>query len=251
MSYTISVKEAEPEEERGRAMVTEHFFIDEIPAVLYGERADRVWLYVHGKCGNKEEGKNLADIACPRGFQILAVDLPEHGERCGTAAKFVPWEVIPELHGVLAYAKRRWKSVSLHAVSIGAYFSLIAFPRERFDKCQLVSPVLDMAALIGWMMERASVTAERLRAEKEIDAGNGETLSWEYYTFAKEHPIREWNSPTAVLYAGRDIMTDRQTVTAFAERFGCALRIYEDGEHWFHTDKQLEVWRDFVAGEPE
>lgn len=142
MSYKIIVREAEPEDERGESNGCRAFFIDEIPAVLYGERSDRAWLYVHGKCGNKEEGKALADIACPRGFQVLAADLPEHGERCGTAAKFVPWEVIPELHGVLAYAKRRWKSVSLHAVSIGAYFSLIAFPWGGLTSASLCRPFL-------------------------------------------------------------------------------------------------------------
>ena len=36
-------------------MISEYFDIRGIPAVLYGKQADKVWLFVHGKCGNKEE----------------------------------------------------------------------------------------------------------------------------------------------------------------------------------------------------
>ena len=52
-------------------------------ASLYGPPADRVWLYVHGKGGCKEEAADFAALACPRGWQVLAADLPEHGARHG------------------------------------------------------------------------------------------------------------------------------------------------------------------------
>ncbi|MGN1306957.1 MAG: alpha/beta hydrolase [Faecousia sp.] len=227
-------------------MVSEYFEIRGIPAVLYGERADRLWLFVHGKCGNKEEACGLVELLCPKGYQVLGVDLPEHGARKGGAAKLLPWEVIPELQGVLTEMKQRWQDVSLYANSIGAYFSLLAFPNERFTNCLFVSPILDMVALIERMMGWVSVSAERLQAEREIPTPFGETLSWAYYTYAKQHPIQKWDSPTAILYAGKDELTDRATVTSFAERFGCALQVYEDGEHWFHTEKQLAVLREFI-----
>lgn len=35
----------------------EKFNIHNIPAMLYGEASDRVFLFVHGKCGDKEEAK--------------------------------------------------------------------------------------------------------------------------------------------------------------------------------------------------
>ena len=230
-------------------MVSEYFDIRGIPAVLYGERAEKVWLFAHGKCGNKEEACGLAELLCPKGYQVLGVDLPEHGARKGSAEQLLPWVVVPELQGVLAELKQRWKGVSLYANSIGAYFSLLAFPDERFERCLFVSPILDMVALIERMMGWASVSMERLQAEQEIPTPFGETLSWAYYTYAKQHPIQKWDSPTAILYAGKDEMTDRATVTAFAERFGCSVQIYEDGEHWFHTEKQLAVLRAFVERE--
>ncbi|MBQ8400702.1 MAG: hypothetical protein IJX14_02115, partial [Clostridia bacterium] len=52
-----------------------------IPAVLYGEPSDKVYLYLHGKHGRKEEALYLAQLLCEAGCQILAVDLPEHVER--------------------------------------------------------------------------------------------------------------------------------------------------------------------------
>ncbi len=227
-------------------MISEYFEIRGIPAVLYGERAEKVWLFVHGKCGNKEEACRLAELLCPKGYQVLGMDLPEHGARKNSAEQLLPWVVVPELQGVLTEMKQRWQEVSLYANSIGAYVSLLAFPNERFANGLFVSPILDMVALIERMMGWASVSAERLQAEQEIPTPFGETLSWAYYTYAKQHPIQKWDSPTAVLYAGKDELTDRATVTAFAERFGCSLQIYEDGEHWFHTEKQLAVLREFV-----
>lgn len=227
-------------------MISEYFDLCGIPAVLYGERTDKIWLYVHGRCGNKEEACGLAELLCPEGYQVLGIDLPEHGARKGSAEHLLPWEVIPELQGVLAELKQRRKSVSLYANSIGAYFSLLAFSDERLEKCLFVSPILDMTALIERMMGWAAVSEERLQAEQEIPTTFGETLSWAYYTYAKQHRIQKWDSPTAILYAGKDELTDRATVTAFAERFGCSLQIYEDGEHWFHTEKQLAVSREFV-----
>ena len=220
-----------------------------MPAVLYGEAADKVCLFIHGKCGNKEEAERLSEIICPHGFQVLGIDLPEHGERKDDSGKLVPWDAVPELQSVLSYAKAHWQSISLHATSIGGYFSLLAFGDEVFEKALFVSPVADMCALIENMMQWSNVSEERLAAEKEIPTDFGETLSWEYYTYVKTHPIAKWSSKTAILYARHDNLTDRKTITEFAGRFGCDLQIYEDGEHWFHTEEQLAVWRDFVKKE--
>ena len=77
-------------------------------ASLYGPPADRVWLYVHGKGGCKEEAADFAALACPRGWQVLAADLPEHGARRGDGVPLDPWHAAPELRALLGYAKGRW-----------------------------------------------------------------------------------------------------------------------------------------------
>ena len=57
------------------------FEIAGIPALLVGEPSERLYLYVHGKMGCKEEALDFAERACPAGYQVLAIDLPEHGQR--------------------------------------------------------------------------------------------------------------------------------------------------------------------------
>lgn len=221
--------------------ITFQFPFGNIPAVLYGETSDRVWLYLHGKCGCKEEAELFAETVCPKGTQVLAMDLPEHGERKGSAETFAPWDTVPELEQLLAYARTRWEHIGLRATSLGAWFSMLAFGGETLDKALFVSPVLDMERLIRDMMGWAGVGEERLKAEGEIPTAFGETLSWRYLQYARAHPVTNWSTPTAILYAGRDSLTGRETVDAFVRRFGCELTVMKDGEHWFHTPEQLSV----------
>lgn len=223
--------------------------IKSIPALLYGEKSDRLFLFVHGKMGSKADAENFAQILCAKGFQVLGFDLPGHGGRKDEIDRFVPWKVVPELQDILSYCKQNWQRVSLCANSIGAYFSLLAFADEVFDNCLFVSPVLDMVCLIEDMMSWASVSEKELQISREIPTSFGETLSWDYYTYAKQHRIQQWNSPTAILYAGKDNLTSRETVTKFSEDFGCRLTVYEEGEHWFHTEEQLTVLRKWVRDE--
>ena len=67
-------------------MKTQKLLIDQIPAVVWGEPADRVFLAVHGNLSNKEDTviRLLAEEAALRGIQVISFDLPEHGERVGT-----------------------------------------------------------------------------------------------------------------------------------------------------------------------
>lgn len=215
----------------------------EIPAVLYGEAAPGLWLYLHGKCGRKEEGAAFAEIVCPKGWQVLAIDLPEHGARRDSAERFVPWDVVPELEPLLDYARRGWDRVALRAVSLGAWFSLQAFAGKRLERARFVSPILDMERLIRDMMGWAGVTEERLETEGEIPTAFGETLSWRYLQYAVRHPVVNWDVPTAILYADGDHLTGRETVDEFVRRFDCELTVMEQGEHWFHTPEQLTVLR--------
>ena len=224
-------------------MNQKEFEIHGIPAVLYGEASEGVYLFVHGKCGCKEEAGDFAGTVCPRGWQVLSVDLPEHGSRTGERDAFDPWHAVPELQTVLAYAKERWSRVALRANSIGAWFSMLAFSGETLEKCLFVSPVVDMEQLIRRMMQWAGVTEAELEARGRVETDFGETLSWRYFQYAKMHPVESWSSPTVILYAERDNLTPLQEITDFAERFDCALTVMENGEHWFHTPEQLEVLR--------
>ena len=110
------------------------FMVHHIPAILYGDSSDNLFLYIHGKMGRKEEAVRFAEIVCPEGYQVLSMDLPGHGERTWEMERFVPWEVVPELQAVYGFAWQRWKKISLYANSIGAYFSLLAFQDDKLEK---------------------------------------------------------------------------------------------------------------------
>ena len=232
-------------------MKEERCIIQSIPAILYGDNSEKLFLYIHGKMGSKEEAAHLAEIVYPMGYQVLSIDLPGHGERTGEMERFVPWEVVPELQAVYANTQKRWKKISLYANSIGAYFSLLALRDAKLEKSLFVSPILDMEKLIRDMMGWAGVTQEQLKEAGEIPTAFGETLSWNYLTYAAEHRITEWDSPTAILYAGEDHLTSRQTVDDFAQRFGCTVTVMENGEHWFHTEEQMAVLDAWLQQETE
>ena len=60
------------------------------------------------------------------------------------------------------------------------------------------------------------MTEARLNAEKEIATVFGETLSWEYLCYVRNHPLK-WNIPTRILYGENDNLTSIETITDFAE----------------------------------
>lgn len=203
---------------------------------LYGEKSERVYLYIHGKNGRKEDAAAFAETACANGFQVLSIDLPNR-------ADCKPWEALPVLESVMRYAKSNWREISLYAVSIGAWFSMLAFRGETLRKCMFVSPVLDMKLLIENMMKWSGVTESELQSKKLIATDFGETLDWEYFQFAKENSTIEWGSQTAILYPENDDLTSRTVAEEFCVRFGCSLTVAGGCEHWFHTEEQLFILR--------
>lgn len=228
-------------------METQSIFVNKVPAIVWGPPSTRVFLYVHGKGGSKEEAAAFSEIVCRRGVQVLSVDLPEHGQRKAETAAFDPWHAVPELQGVMDYAKKRWKSVSLFANSIGAWFGLLSFGSEPLEQCLFVSPVVDMKRLVADMMSRANVSEAQLRQRRLIPTELGETLSWAYWEYILAHPVAHWAVPTWVLYGERDGLTDRETIEGFCRKFHCDLTVMANGEHWFHTPEQLAFLGSWVA----
>ena len=217
-----------------------------IPAVLYGKRSRKVYLYVHGKNGSAAEAARFARTACPAGWQVLAVDLPEHGTRKNSPEKLVPWVVTRELQAVYARMQPVWKQIRVYGVSIGAWFAMQALQTQKPEKALLVSPIVDMEKLILALMQQAGVTEEQLHAAGEIPTDFGETLSWPYLCWVREHPL-QWHTPTQVLYGDKDALTSRAVMEQFRRQSGAHLTIMEDGEHWFHTSVQMaavQMWEE-------
>lgn len=234
-------------------METQSLYIGKVPAIIWGSHSSKVYLYVHGQGGYKEEGKPFAEIATRYGCQILSIDLPEHGERQNKSPTLEPWNVVPELLCVMTFCKQNWEEISLFANSIGAWFSMIAFTNEKLQAGLFVSPVVDMVELISDMMSWANVSELQLEHEQIIPTTFGQTLSWQYLQYAKGHLINEWNTPTKILYGEQDALVKRSVIEAFCKKHRCELTVMQNGEHWFHTHQQLDVltgWADrsFMTG---
>ena len=220
-------------------MRAEAFSLNGVPALRWGRPSRRGFLYLHGQGGSKAEAAAFAAAAAEAGWQTVSIDLPGHGDRTAEAADLVPWRVVPELRGALAELRGRWDRAALFGSSLGAWFGLLAYPDASLAGALLLSPVVDMEAIIRKLMGWAGVSEKQLAREGIIPTEFGQDLSWAYLRYVRAHPVRRWKTPTAILYGGRDHLTDRETVEAFAVRNGCRLTVETAGEHWFHTPEQL------------
>lgn len=225
-------------------MKTERIRIAHIPALVWGVPSDKVFLCVHGKLSSKDAFAELAAIAETKGYQTVSFDLPQHGERTGESLRCDIWNGIRELTAVADYVFSRWKEVNLYACSLGAYFSLQAYPNHPFHKCLFQSPILDMEYLVRQMMLWFDVTEERLEWEKEIDTPI-DPLRWDYFQYILANPIVQWHIPTYILYGGNDNLQSREIMDRFTDRFGCSLRVSPHSEHSFMEPQDgavVEQW---------
>ena len=232
-------------------MKTETLRIGGIPAVLYGENSDKIVLYLHGRHGWKEDALALAPLMQETGWQILAADLPEHGERAGdpgdctaggSRRKYVPWVVIPELQTIVRWLRERYARTVFCAADMSAWFLMRAFRFERLERCLFLFPVVDMRLLIETRMEKAGITASDLGWKQALPDADGETILWDFYAYAAYQPISCWETPTEILYARGNALQPEKTMRKFTERFGCGITVIE-GEHSLPTDMPvLQEW---------
>lgn len=226
-------------------MEVQHIQINNIPAMIWGKKSDRVYIHVHGKMSCKEYAENFATIAEKKGYQTLSFDLPEHGERKDEAYRCDIWNGIHDLTAIADYAFPRWQSVSLFACSLGAYFSLNAYAERHFDHCLFQSPVINMEYLIQQMFTWFHVTEEQLSLEKEIPTPI-DLLRWDYYQYVREHPVKKWNIPTSILYAGKDNMQSVDIIQKFVKAYDCKLTISQNSEHPFMQSEDIKTVSDWM-----
>ena len=227
-------------------MKIERITINKIPSILWGEKSNKVFIAVHGNMSNKEDSviKILAELVVANGYQLLSFDLPEHGERkTDTTYLCKVQNCINDLNQIIEYAKVNYSEINLWACSMGAYFSLLAYRNEDIKQCFFLSPIFNMKSLIDNMMLWSNTTENELREKQEIETDFGQTLYWDYYEFVKNNPITNWNKKTYVLYGNKDNIQSKNTIQDFCNKFDCKLSVMENGEHYFHTDEQLEFYK--------
>ena len=192
-------------------------------------------IYVHGKGGSAEEADHYKPLF-PNG-EVIGFDYRSR----------TPWEAKKEFPAFFAQQRQRCDRITLIANSIGAFFAMSALDETLVDRAYLISPVVDLEKLIGNMMQWAHVTERELAEKREIATDFGETLSWDYLCYVRRHPIA-WNVPTQILYGEHDNLTDIETVSAFAERHHAKLTVMSGGEHWFHTEEQMQFLDAWITG---
>ncbi len=189
------------------------------PALLMDEKSEKVFLYVQGLHGRKEEALDFAEVAVPKGYQILSIDLPVERE---------PWEVLPLLNEVRDFLYENWKNVSVRANSIGAWFALLAFQNMKVEQALLVSPILDMKKFIELMPQRED----------------------DYYEWVVNHPITRWDASTYILRPAVDPVVSEEVGRDFINQHQCQVTLMPNGEHWFHTPEQLafmKTWEERIV----
>lgn len=106
--------------------------VNEIPAILWGKDSKKLYLYIHGQGGYKEEAEMFSKIVNQYGWQVLSIDLPEHGERKSEINSFDPWHVVPELSMIMEYAKSKWKKSHYLQIVLGHGLVCLVLKKKIF-----------------------------------------------------------------------------------------------------------------------
>ena len=154
----------------------------------------RLIVYVHGKGGSAQEAEHYKSLF-PKD-EVIGFDYRSQ----------TPWQAKKEFFAFFTEQRGRCEHLTLVANSIGAFFALSSLDETLVDRTYFISPIVDMENLICNMMQWSNVTKQELAEKREIATNFGETLSWEYLCYVRQHPII-WNVPTCILYGEHDNLT--------------------------------------------
>ena len=184
-------------------------------------------IYIHGKGGNSTEAEYYKKFFNDE-YKIIGFDYKSE----------FPWDVKIEFSEFFDSTVSQYDNIYLIANSLGAYYSMLSLSDKKIKKAMFISPIVDMEKLILNMMNLTNVSEEELYNKKEIATSFGETLSWEYLSYVRDNPL-VWNVPTDILYAENDNITSLETMTNFVDKTNSRLTIMKNGEHYFHTEEQM------------
>lgn len=183
-------------------------------------------LYIHGKGGIPNESERYKTLFT--NCDIIGFDYKAE----------TPWDAKIEFSNYFDELKKDYNKIIIIANSIGSYFALCSLGDKNIDKAYFISPIVDMEVLIKDMMIWANVTEEELEKQGTIETNFGETLSWEYLTWVKKHPV-DWKIPTRILHGENDNLQSIDTIKAFVNKTDANLTVMPNSEHWFHTEEQM------------
>ena len=191
-------------------------------------------VYVHGKGGSAAEAEHYKALF--DGCNVVGFDYQAQ----------TPWEAKAEFMNFFAKLAEKYEQISVVANSIGAFFVINALPDFKLFNAYFISPIVNMEHLIEDMLNWANVTEADLRQKGTIATEFGETLSWEYLSWVRAHPLN-WNAPTHILYGSNDNLQSLEDIKVFASKVNADITIMPDGEHWFHTPKQMSFLDNWIT----
>lgn len=183
-------------------------------------------VYIHGKGGSAEEAEHYKQLFPDA--HVIGFDYRSQ----------TPWQAAGEFSDYFERLRKEFDSVAIIANSIGAFFAMNALGGVPIEKAYFISPIVNMEKLITDMMQWAGVAEQELMEKGTIETAFGETLSMEYLTWVRRHPV-SWSVPTSILCGSSDSLQSIDIIREFAEKTGADLTVMENGEHWFHTEEQM------------
>lgn len=188
---------------------------------------EKLMIYIHGKGGSADEAEHYKPLFGD--CDVIGFDY--RSEK--------PWEAENEFPAYFDEVSIGYKEVVITANSIGAYFAMIGLKNKKIERAYFVSPIVNMERLIESMIQWAGITEEELKKREEYESDFGETLSWKYLLWVREHPVN-WNVRTDILYSENDNLQSAEVIDEFAGRTEASVTVMKSGEHWFHTDEQMQ-----------
>ncbi|GBU03722.1 hypothetical protein EDD74_14017 [Faecalimonas umbilicata] len=190
-------------------------------------------IYIHGKGGDAGEAAHYIPLFSD--CDVIGLNY---------SAQF-PWEAKEEFPLLFDSICQNYKSVEIIANSIGAFFAMNSLSEKKIERAYFISPIVNMERLLGDMMQWANVTEEELQTKKEIETSFGETLSWEYLSYVRKNPVI-WAISTYILYGEKDHLSCYETISEFAKQNNATLTVMRNGEHWFHTEEEMQFLDDWI-----
>ena len=190
-------------------------------------------IYIHGKGGSAGEAEHYKNLF--PGYDVSGLEYKAQ----------TPWEAQEEFPVLFDGFRSGQDEIIVAASSIGAFFAMNALSSREIAKAYFISPIVDMEKLITGMLQRSHISEQELIEKGTIETDYGETLSWEYLSWIRAHPV-SWNVPTSILYGEKDNLQSLETIRAFADRTGAKVTVMENGEHWFHTERQMEFLDNWI-----
>lgn len=149
------------------------------------------------------------------------------------------------------YGRENWKistSDPLKAMTVEELKDMIN--EKKAEQTQVVEEIGgDYAAIakvektFGIAPKATDVGLKRAKALKNRIVATSYIMSGE---FSRGDPV-VWNIPTKILYGDKDNLTSYETMSDFASKMGISLTVMNNGEHWFHTDEQMNFLDDWIC----